>query len=198
MAYVCGLFAVKAVLSLTLHTFSIFMATSFTGHRRATANEKYESFRCARTVMDMLQELHRFGYGSLRLSAGLAPSGLYWRASIYVSNDTTNVIRYSSSEGRKYFSWQDTIHDSARTLAEKVVARFPALIESAIGNASAQDALYVDWYADVLQRSQPLGLLVQHCDWDEDFSRGLLVLMHNGNTLYVPHPPRLSTNANKL
>jgi hypothetical protein len=64
--------------------------------------------------------------------------------------------------GTAYFLWPDAGEDSPRQLAEKFLARFPALAEAGRG----MDKPYADWYAEMLRATEPDGVPYAYASWD--------------------------------
>ena len=56
------------------------------------------------------------------------------------------AVAYSSASGNRYFGWADAGSDDARKLADKFVARFPALVQECAGS----DWCYAGWLSDLL------------------------------------------------
>ncbi|SFR96133.1 hypothetical protein [Sphingomonas jatrophae] len=119
--------------------------------------------RSSTRLLAMVHELHKAGYQRLRVSPGLAPSGMYWRCSItHAGNIAENgwslrtpglegeVASYSSGAGDRYFGWDDAPGRSARELAVRFIQRFPALVEKGDGC----DWAYAGWLTDVLGRAE--------------------------------------------
>lgn len=147
-------------------------------------SESYHVFRFARTVLEMVGELHQMGYAGLRIYAGMSPSGMYWRVEIS-AHECTEIVRYSSGERNHYFGWDDAEHDTPHDLALKFCDRFPALVRK----AEKATSKYAAWYADMLRQTAPLGILRQYSDWYEDYSASLPVMMFEAAPILVPLPP---------
>ena len=150
-----------------------------------------------RQIMLMVAELHRLGYEGLRLLAGLAPSGLYWRCGILpvtrISRENGarasgaaapyEVPRYSSGAEGAYFGWTDAHEDSPEALAQKFVARFPELA----AEGKRADPEYVEWYREMLTLTQPEGVIYAFADFELPVE-GLGVGNVSGQVV-VPWPP---------
>lgn len=149
-----------------------------------TDTESYHVFRFARTVLEMVGELHQMGCAGLRVYAGISPSGMNWRVEIS-AHECTEIARYSSEERYHYFGWDDAEHDTPHALALKFCDRFPAIAHKAAQGTSA----YAVWYAEMLRRTAPLGILRQYSDWDEDYSASLPVMMFEAPPILVSLPP---------
>jgi hypothetical protein len=149
-----------------------------------TDSEEYHLFRTARNVLEMVGVLHDSGYEALRIQAGLSASGIYWRIEIGTVQ-LPEKARYSTAQATQYFGWSDAAEDTPQELAQKFLARFPA-----IATASHKKARkYREWYAAMLRQTSPLGVLRQYSDWEEDFNKGLPVIMFESETVFVPLPP---------
>jgi hypothetical protein len=147
-----------------------------------------------RRLLLMVRELHLLGYQRLRIAPRISPSGMHWRCSV---TPVTNIRRehgarlrewdgaahYTSPNRAAYFGWTDAAEDSPRQLAEKFLARFPALVEAGRG----ADKPYADWYAEMLRATEPNGLPYACADWELPADR----LPVGGTTAadFVPLPP---------
>jgi hypothetical protein len=99
----------------------------------------------------MVGELHKRGYQRLRVMPYFGSTGA-WRCSIapalffyrnhgaihMESHETeahkaTMVARYSGADGNRYFGWNDSATDNARSLADKFLARFLLLADAGRG-----------------------------------------------------------------
>ena len=79
-----------------------------------------------RRFLELIGELHRRGYERLRLDAGLAPSGCFWRGAVRVKDSSLGVGAFSSSAGwQLLFNWPDARRLSIRELADRFVREFP-------------------------------------------------------------------------
>lgn len=129
-------------------------------------------YLACRRLMEMVRELHRQGYERLRLHPGLAPSGLYWRCSVYAVGEDGAPVRseelrreetprYSSGSGMAVFGWTDAEGDTPAELAAKFVARFPAHAAAGLG----ADPEYARWYQDMMEKTAPLGVIYGYADY---------------------------------
>lgn len=84
-------------------------------------------------MLSMVAELHRRGYEQLRIVSGLSPSGMHGRCTVtpaaLLDRDPGDslVAFYTTGQERAYFGWPDAAAASAEALADKFLARFPAL-----------------------------------------------------------------------
>lgn len=146
---------------------------------------------CAYRVLLMVHELHKRGYQRLRINPGLAPSGLYWRCSIIPAVNPSSAggaraeaqtfARYTTGMMNRYFDWDDAASDSAAQLAEKFVARFPALAAAGVGS----DWRYAGWYVEMLGFAERGHLPIAYADWYGDAPP---YLARDGDRL-LPFPP---------
>ncbi|SDV50613.1 hypothetical protein [Chitinasiproducens palmae] len=133
---------------------------------------------CVR-LLGMVHELHKAGYQRLRISPGMAPSGVHWRCTIThagnvmtdgytpVSSEAGQVVRYSSASGDAYFGWHDAAGRTARELATCFIERFPALARASAG----RDWRYAGWLTEMLGRAEqgrPADLPVLFADYPLD------------------------------
>jgi hypothetical protein len=127
-----------------------------------------------RRVMCMVAELHRMGYGRLRLVPGMSASGCDWRGGVTSTDnvlrehgamaaldDSSVVARYGTGQGDEYFGWIDARDDSPEDLARKFVARFPEIALCGRGG----DPAYERWYSEMLDATAPDGTVIAYADW---------------------------------
>lgn len=113
--------------------------------------------RTSTRVIRMVSELHRMGYQRARIMPHIHP--LAYRIVIAPAEwfslrngaftqrayDEPSIA-YSSSSKNRFFDWDDAQSDNARQLADKFVARYPALIAECAGS----DWCYAGWLSDLL------------------------------------------------
>jgi hypothetical protein len=135
----------------------------------------------ARRVVLMVRELHRLGYARLRLVPGMAPSGMYWRGSVTYASNTReshgamvrqqeHIARYTTGQEKRIFGWQDAEIDTPAESAAKFIERFPNI--AALGRGEDPD--YARWYSEMVEATEPAGLIYAYSDWDDsslDFLR---------------------------
>ena len=148
-----------------------------------------------RRLLCMVQELHRMGYEQLRIAPAVAPSGLFWRLSVFAASNSDSEngammrnygegAHYSSGSGDRYFDWDDAADDSPLELAGKFIERFPELAAAGRG----RDADYVRWYDDLLRMTEPDGLPYAYADWPSpEDSLGIFV---GSMDIEIRLPPR--------
>jgi hypothetical protein len=168
-----------------------------------------------RRLLLMLRELHRTGYERLRAVTGLSPSGCHWRLQItpaigvalpdqavdfmarqnrgvaigdwvvYVSLNHAFYSTGSSAEhAEQCFGWTDAAEDSPRQLADKFIQRFPAVVAEGKGS----DPEYARWYADMIEATEPEGLVFMYADWDMPSDH---IPASNMEGVRIPPPPRV-------
>ena len=134
------------------------------------------------------------GYEQARIAPGVAPSGLFWRLSVTAASNTEpdngalmrdfeRGANYSSGAGAEYFGWTDASDDSPAELAKKFVERFPEIAAEARG----PDPEYVKWYQEMLQATEPDGLVYAYADWPHREDR--LELFYGSSRAEIPLPP---------
>lgn len=131
--------------------------------------------RCQR-VLAMVHELHKAGYQRLRVAPGMSASGVHWRCGVVPASAVLQshgamaaelalpTASYTTGMGDAYFGWTDAADDTARELAAKFVARFPAVAEAGRG----PDWAYAGWYAEVLGRAERGELPAAYADWTDE------------------------------
>lgn len=127
--------------------------------------ESAASVRRGQRLIRMVSELHRLGYQRLRIMPYEYP--VAWRLVIgpvdgfsqsngaYWEGEADGCAHYSSAQRAGYFGWPDAHSDNARQLAEKFIARFPAICDAGAG----RDWPYSGWLSElvgVLESSQAL------------------------------------------
>lgn len=133
-------------------------------------------FRRALRVLTMVGELHKRGYQRLRISPGMAPSGMYWRCRIFPAvpagatrasqRDVPLAAHYTTGMENRYFDWTDAHTATGRELATLFVERFPAIVERGQGD----DWAYAGWYVRMLGIAERGHLPVSYDDGYEDIS----------------------------
>jgi hypothetical protein len=112
----------------------------------------------------MVHELHKAGYQRVRISPGMAPSGMYWRCNITFAANMEDdgyrirefdderglVASYSSANGSNYFGWKDGNALNSRQMARRFIERFPIIAKEGAG----RDWPYAGWLTDVLGRAE--------------------------------------------
>jgi len=150
----------------------------------------------------MVAELHAMGYEQLRIAPSVAPSGLFWRLSITSAENTRADhgaemrdydfgTHYSSGSGTDYFGWLDAARDSATELAEKFVERFPEIAIAGKG----RDPGYVRWYSEMLEATEPDGLICAYADWPSPRDR--LSTFYGERDVEIPLPPQFAGPADE-
>jgi len=91
---------------------------------------------------------------------------------------------YSSGSGTDYFGWVDAAGDSAAELAEKFVERFPEIAIAGKG----RDPEYVRWYNEMLEATEPDGLMCAYADWP--VPRDRLSMFYGAKDVEIPLPPQ--------
>ena len=120
-----------------------------------------------RTVLEMVHELHLFGFQRLRAIPEMETSGKYWRCAIApvslvsidhgarlvtdIRNDP-RIATYSSRDQNRYFGWADVYpYARATELAMHFVERFPDVAKAGKGS----DWPYAGWYIEMLRLTNP-------------------------------------------
>lgn len=130
--------------------------------------------RDAARLIAMVHEMHKAGYQRIRILPGMAPNGLHWRCSIsdagnfaadglaLCSPGADRIARYTSGDGARYFGWEDGPVLTARLLAKRFLATFPAIAELGAG----RDWAYAGWLTDVLGRAEHGSFVAFHADYE--------------------------------
>ena len=118
------------------------------------------SVRRAVRVLAMVHELHKAGYQRLRVSAGYTLDLRHWRCHIgpatafhddgWTPDRGAEMLLYTTAHAHEYFGWGDAMHDDARHLAAKFIARYPGAAQEAQG----EDWAYAGWFVRILGRAE--------------------------------------------
>jgi len=153
-----------------------------------------------RHMMLVLAELHRLGYELARIAPRWAdsPGGGVWQCEIVpvtaISRHHGAIIadRLPGKDFPFYTSrhWRmppPYICDSLQASADTMLALYPDLAAQCVGS----DAEYVEWYRDLLQRTDPHGIIIAEA-WQDYIERPVLDGMrvfNAGDAVKVPLPP---------
>ncbi len=110
--------------------------------------------------LEMVEALHSRGLQRLRITPSIAPSGLYWRLSVYVLG-CDDVDRWTTGNP------DDGLE--AEALADQFIADHPALAEAGRG----ADPAYAAWVARVVNLAREGWLAYFHADWETDDIEGV-------------------------
>jgi hypothetical protein len=110
--------------------------------------------------LEMVEELHRRGLGRLRITPSIAPSGLYWRLSVWAPG-CEDVDRWTSGN-------PDDGLDAGQ-LADRFVAEHPRLAAASHGD----DPAYAAWLGRVVALARQGWLAYFHADWETDDVEGV-------------------------
>lgn len=135
---------------------------------------EFHPHQYSRRVLLMVLELHRKGYERLRIAPSVRSSDRCWRCFVsHAGNIQRNhgakvidrhqeTALYLSNQENQFFDWHDALFDSPRELADKFQERFPELAEKGNG----KDETYARWYAEMMGKSDPLGIPYANAYWD--------------------------------
>lgn len=116
-------------------------------------------------ITQMIRELHRRGYESLYLYAGMSPSGLYWRFMIGVIDETNlwpgNQRLVNASMGSDYKPEWSEADASATQLADD----FEKYFYAALIPAKKPQPEFVKWFDNLVTMAGE-NLLVFYADYD--------------------------------
>jgi len=146
----------------------------------------------------MVGELHKRGHQKLRVSPGMAPSGMYWRCFVtpadniqsvngarVADHDQAAVAMYTTGQENHYFGWTDARHATARQLAGLFVERFPIIAERSLG----EDWPYAGWYVQMLGVAENGHLPVAFDDWEDLSGARVLPTIGDGDPERAPEIP---------
>lgn len=109
----------------------------------------------ARLIMEMIGELHRMGYGKLKILCYVKEGIGQWRSKIFASDRWDDQSRNQMEPS--VFEWRPFGAESAKQASLKFLeaSSHRELLKKALG----QDPVYVEWYAEMLKRTAPDGVL---------------------------------------
>jgi len=111
-----------------------------------------------RLVMETVAELHRLGYGRLKLFCHCKEGQGSWRHWLFVSDDfpgSVDELPIAALHGSVPWLWTPTVKGkSADEAAMRFIEDHPDIVSAAKG----ADLFYVHWYAALLS-SYPSGIL---------------------------------------
>lgn len=152
-----------------------------------------------RKVMLLLHMLHKHGFERLRFSASISPSGLHWRyeiapaASFNPNGVTVKHELYArgaagSSNGiSPPFGWRGAEAATLEEFADWFVERFYVVAKGGRG----KDAAYAAWYEQVLELTEPEGLLIMYGE-HHNLARDGIGVLGIKHRVAIPLPPRSS------
>jgi hypothetical protein len=111
-------------------------------------------------LLFMAEELHKRGFGKLRVIPSLSPSGLAWRCSFFDEVNETECI--ASNWIYKLEPETEEIILSTQELADLFIAENPRFISSCLGS----DEPYTDWYSSMLAQLIKNELPYGYADWE--------------------------------
>ena len=112
----------------------------------------------ARLVMETVAELHRRGYGRVKLFCYIKEGLGAWRHWLFASDSfpsSASELPHPALHGSIPWLWTPTIEgDSPVDAAKNFIESQPEIISDALG----EDTVYVQWYSKMLE-SNPSGIL---------------------------------------
>jgi hypothetical protein len=174
------------------------------GGAESEAPRRDDFSRFVRRLLRMVRELHHRGYERLRFEPGLSASGMNWRCAIapaeffsaecgarltppfrhmYWKSERPLIARYTTGMGYDCFGWGDCSEYSPSELADRFQREFPQILELTRG----ADPDYVQWYADMLVHTDPLGAPIAYADWK--LRNDMIEVLGHPDVLTIPLPP---------
>lgn len=115
-------------------------------------------------IMDMVRQLHLYGYPHIYLYSGLSPSGAYWRFSIGLINEDhwpTHSILVEGGSAAATIPWSEEASDSS-SLAQDFIHYYRLAKPSPTPTMSA----YSQWYAELLAELKNDEVLIYYADFE--------------------------------
>ncbi|WP_194395905.1 macro domain-containing protein [Microbacterium atlanticum] len=132
-------------------------------------------------ILQGVRELHRRGFHGVRVRPGVAPSGMYWRVSLWDAADPASGIHYTSGTETAFAGDAVEATTPAHDVAELILRAMPGLAPT--GDAPG----YAQWYEGLLARVEPEHRLpVSFADYFDD-SEGWEIGWGSG--VRYPAPP---------
>lgn len=100
-------------------------------------------------ILQGVRELHRRGYHRLRVSPGVAPSGMYWRVVLSDAEDPASTIPYTSGAGIEFAGGTVDAMSSPADVAGLILRALPGL------RATDDDPAYASWSEGLLALVEP-------------------------------------------
>lgn len=155
-----------------------------------------------RKVLLMVAELHLRGYQKIRISPGMAPSGVFWRCNVAPINLLTQgngaVMNwdmamnredlwapYSSADEDHYFDLKSTPATTPSGLARRFIEKYPKIVEMGLGS----DWRYAGWYVEMLHLTYPNAFPIAFADYPIPKTYLPTTRLGNGPEVRVPLPP---------
>ncbi|MDQ7880356.1 macro domain-containing protein [Microbacterium sp. QXD-8] len=133
-------------------------------------------------ILQGVRELHRRGFHRLRVSPGLAPSGLYHRIVLTDAADPDGAIHYTSGAETEFAGGTVDAMSAPHDVAALILRALPRLV------ATHDAPEYVAWFAGLLAAVEPEHALpVSFADY---FDAGAGWEIGWGSGLRYPAPPR--------
>jgi hypothetical protein len=140
------------------------------------ANRHLDERNGPRLLMETIGELHRLGYGKLKIYCYFKDGSGPWRDALFADIRLPSSMQDIKNSRLHIPLSADSCSDTPHDLAKKIIASNPRLLESALGC----DETYVKWYANMLKLTAPDGVL------DMEYSNRVTFRFCNLETLTPP------------
>ena len=113
-------------------------------------------------LLFMVQELHKRGFGKLRVIPSLAPSGLYWRCSFVDETKMNDIIASNWIIKHENENSKEEVKLTTQELADLFVEDYIEFIT----NCKGLNEEYVKWYSEMLKQLNKDELPYAFADWE--------------------------------
>lgn len=110
----------------------------------------------------MVEELHKRGFGKLRIIPSLAPSGMYWRCSFIDESKENNFIASNWIHDHEKENSREEIKLTMQELADLFIKENLEFIEHCKG----KNEEYTKWYSKMLEQLKKDELPYAFADWE--------------------------------
>ncbi len=132
-------------------------------------------------LLFMVHELHKRGFGKLRIIPSLAPSGMYWRCSFIDETKTNSFIASNWINNYENENSREEIKLTAQELADLFIKENATFIDHCKG----KNEEYIEWYSDMLRQLKK-GELPYAFD-DYTLTKGIWETSENNKIITLPN-----------
>lgn len=132
-------------------------------------------------LLFMVQELHKRGFGKLRIIPSLAPSGMYWRCSFIDEAKTKDFIASNWIHNHENENSREEIKLTAQELANLFIKENSEFIDYCKG----ENEEYTKWYSEMLQQLKKDELPYAFADWPME--KGIWETSENNKIKALPN-----------
>jgi hypothetical protein len=113
-------------------------------------------------LLFMVKELHKRGFGKIRVIPSLSPSGMYWRCSFVNETKVNSFIASNWIHDKENKNSEEEIKLTTKELAELFLKENFEFLEDSKGEHKE----YENWYSEMLEQLSNDELPYAWADWD--------------------------------